>query len=87
MEKDLGMVLNKYPKYFNPYQYYWKLSKLKLKYRDAKTNHEIGTYNKILNEEAPKAQDFLQVLRIKSTDFLKSLDYSTRTANLQEDNS
>ena len=35
MEKDLGMVLNKYPKYVNPYQYYWKLSKLKLKYRDS----------------------------------------------------
>lgn len=62
MEKGFRYGIEQHPKYFNPYQYYWKLSKLKLKYRDAKTNHEIGTYNKILNEEAPKAQDFLQVL-------------------------
>jgi len=75
MEKDLGMVLNKYPKYFNPYQYYWRLSKLKLKYRDAKTNRDIGTYNTILNEEAQKAREFLVMLRIKSKEFFKSLTY------------
>ena len=61
MEKEFGMVLNKYPKYINPYQYYWKLSKLDLKYRDTKTNRDIGTYNAILNEDAKKAQDFLAV--------------------------
>ena len=87
MEKDLGMVLNKYPKYVNPYQYYWKLSKLKLKYRDSKTNPDICTYNTILNDEAQKAQDFLAMLKTKSKEFLKSLDYSTPTTNLQEDNS
>lgn len=75
MEKDFGMVLNKYPKYFNPYQYYWKLSKLKLKYVDAKTNRDIGTYNAILNEEAQKAQEFVVVLRTKSKEFFKSLTH------------
>ena len=75
MEKDFGMVLNKYPKYFNPYQYYWKLSKLKLKYGDAKTNRDIGTYNAILNEEAQKAQEFVVVLRTKSKEFFKSLTH------------
>lgn len=75
MEKDFGMVLNKYPKYFNPYQYYWKLSKLKLKYGDAKTNRDIGTYNAILNEEAQKAQEFVVVLRTKSKEFFESLTH------------
>ena len=75
MEKDFGMVLNKYPKYFNPYQYYWKLSKLKLKYRDSKTNPDICTYNTILNDEAQKAQDFLAMLKTKSKEFFKSLTH------------
>ena len=72
MEKEFGMVLNKYPKYINPYQYYWKLSKLNLKYRDTKTNRDIGTYNAILNEDAKKAQDFLAVLKSKAREFSES---------------
>lgn len=72
MEKDFGMVLNRYPKYINPYKYYWKFSNLKLKYRDTKVNRDIHTYNRILDEEAKKAQEFLVMLKTRAEEFFKS---------------
>lgn len=72
MEKDFGMVQNRYPKYLNPYRYYWKISNLKLKYRVAR-NREIHSYNADLNEEAQKAQGFLKMLKNRVEEYSKSL--------------
>ena len=72
MEKDFGMVLNKYPKYINPYRYYFKLSLLKHKYIDTKFNREVKNYNIIMNEEVEDAQKFLMIIKTRAEEFTKS---------------
>lgn len=74
IEKDFGIVLNKYPKYINPYRYYFRLFLLKVKYIDANFNRDVKKYNIIMNEEVEDAPKFLMIIRTRAEEFIKSFD-------------
>jgi hypothetical protein len=71
MKKDFGMRLEKYPKYINPYRYYWKFINLKHIYFDMKYNSELIELNKIMREEISKSADYLNAIRNKAYEFYK----------------
>lgn len=71
LENDLNMLLNRYPKYINPYRYYWKLRQLKMKYFDSKYNPEILEYNKNLDQSIQEASKYLELIRFRKLEFCK----------------
>lgn len=71
LEKDLDMVLNKYPKYINPHRYYWKFRQLKIKYFDSKYNPEVIKYNRIIDQSLQEASKYLELINFRKLEFYK----------------
>lgn len=72
MHEQFGMKLEKYPKYVNPYRYYWKLVNLKHIYYDMKFNSEIVEFNRIMHEEIDQASSYLDYIKSKAYEFYES---------------
>jgi len=69
MRKDLKMKLYKYPKYLNPFMYYWGLIKYKLKYLDIKINPEIREFNARIEKEISGAPEYISEIRNNANKF------------------
>jgi len=63
----------KYPKYINPYRYYCKFNKLKLKYFDAKMDEDIRNCTNSFKCEMRNSPAYLSLIRQKAHEFKESI--------------
>jgi hypothetical protein len=73
LAKDFNIVINKYPKYINPYRYLWKIRQLRIKYFDSKYNPKVIEYQRNLNQSLTDASKYLELIRFKKLEFYEMI--------------
>jgi glycosyltransferase involved in cell wall biosynthesis len=68
----MGVKILKYSKYINPYKYYAKFIRLKVKYFDAKINEEVRNYTNSLKQEIQDSPAYLSLIRQRTYAFKKT---------------
>jgi glycosyltransferase involved in cell wall biosynthesis len=75
----------KYPKYINPYRYYCKFIKLKLKYFDAKIDEEVRSCTNGFKREMQDSPAYLSLIRQRAHEFRRSIgEELTRNGNINQ---
>jgi len=81
----IGIKTFKYPKYINPYRYYGKFTKLKLKYFDAKVDEEVRSCTDDFKREMNDSPAYLNLIRQRANEFKRTIgDEFTNNGNINQ---